>query len=239
MAGGRGKLPVLAEIAGPTGGEDGPWGLRERDFEAVGRALAELGGAGDVLVTGGAAEQRLVSVCLAAVAAAGGRRTVLVECDVARPRLAAELGLAATPGLHEYLRWEARPDELLRSLVLAGSAARAAEEPLVCIVAGRPASDPATLLGLGSFRHMTAKLREAYELRVLLGPPLGDGEAGLAAVAAEAKAMLLGLPPGYGAGRPARSAAAAARRLGPRPLGSVLVAAAVDGDAPPLSRSAG
>jgi len=72
---------------------------------------------------------------------------------------------------------------------------------------------------------MTAKLREAYELRVLLGPPLGNGAAGLAAVAAEAEAVLLALPPDYGSGQRAKTVATAARRLGPRPLGTVLVGA--------------
>lgn len=221
---GRGKLPVLAEIAAPASGEERRWGLRQTDFEAVSGLLSELDGAADVLVTGGAAQQRVVATCLAAVAAAAGRQTILVECDVARPRLAAELGLAPEPGLHEYLRWEATPPELLQPLVLAGSAAGGTGEPLVCVVAGRPANDPATLLGLGSFRHMTAKLREAYQLRILLGPPLNDGDGGLAAVAAEAEALFLALPPEYGGGRQAKTVGAVARRLGPRPLGAVLVA---------------
>jgi Mrp family chromosome partitioning ATPase len=225
MASGRGKLPVLAEIAGPPSGEAPTWGIRERDFEALAKPLGELDGAGDVLVTGGEQERRVVAIALAAVAVAGGRRTILVECDVTRPRLAAELGLAGEPGLHEYLRWEATPAELLQPVVLAGSAAGAAEEPLVCVAAGRPAADPATLLGLASFRQMAAKLREAYELRVLLGPPLADGAAGLSAVAAEAEAVLLALPPAQGKGREAKAVGAAARRLGPRPLGTVLVAA--------------
>ena len=224
MAGGRGKLPVLAEIAGPPGGEEPAWGIRERDFEALARPLDELDGTGDLLVTGGGEEQRVLAIALAAVAAAGGRRTILVECDVGRPRLAAELGLATEPGLHEYLRWEASSAELLQQVVLAGTAA-AAEEPLICVAAGRAAPDPATLLGLGSFRHMAAKLREAYELRVLLGPPLGNGDGALAAVAAEAEALLLALPPEYGRGQRAKTVGAAARRLGPRPLGAVLVGA--------------
>ena len=212
----------MAEIAGPPSGDEPSWGIRERDFEALARPLAELDDGGDLLVTGGGDEQRVLAIALAAVAAAGGRRTILVECDVGRPRLAAELGLDASPGLHEYLRWEATPADLLQPVVLAGTAA-AAEEPLVCVAAGRAASDPATLLGLGSFRHMTAKLRDAYELRVLLGPPLGNGGAALASVAAEAEALLLALPPEYGRGQRAKTAGTAARGLGPRPLGAVLV----------------
>jgi len=221
MAGGRAKLPVLARIAGPDGGDERAWGLRRNDFEALAAPLGAADGAGSVLVTGGDHESRVLAVALAAAAAAGGRRTVLLECDVERPRLAADLGLASAPGLHEYLSWEATPEKLLQPLVLAGSAAAGADEPLVCVVAGRP-GDPATLLALGSFRHMTSRLREAYALCILLGPPLGRS-AGLDLVAAEAEAVLLALPPAYGAGREAKSVGVAARNLGPRPLGTVLV----------------
>jgi receptor protein-tyrosine kinase len=223
MAAGRGKLPVLAAIAGPDGGDGQTWGLRRDDFEALAAPLAALDGTRSLLVTGGEGEPRTLAVALAAAAAAKGRRTILVECDVGRPRLAADLGLSPTPGLHEYLRWEAEPERLLQPLALAGSAADGVAEPLVCVVAGRVAADPATLLGLTGFAHMAARLREAYALCVFVGPPLGTAGAGLEAVAAEAEAMLLALPPTHGSGREASSAAAAARNLGPRPLGTVLV----------------
>jgi Mrp family chromosome partitioning ATPase len=222
MARGR-KLPVLGAIAGPDGGDERAWALRRNDFEALAAPLGAADGAASLLVTGGDHESRVLAISLAAAAAAGGRRTILVECDVSRPRLAADLGLVPEPGLHEYLRWEATAEKLLQPLVLAGAAAERAEEPLVCIVAGRPAPDPGTLLALGSFRHMTGRLREAYALTVLLGPPLGRGAAGLEAVAAEAEAVLLALPPSYGSGREAKSVALAAHGLGPRPLGTVLV----------------
>jgi Mrp family chromosome partitioning ATPase len=223
MAGGRGKLPVLATIAGPDGGDERAWGLRRNDFEALAAPLEAVAGSRSLLVTGGEGEPRVLAVALAAAAAAKGRRTILVECDVGRPRLAADLGLSAAPGLHEYLRWEATPEHLLQPLVLAGSAAERAVEPLVCVVAGGVAADPTTLLGLASFGHMVGRLREAYELCVLLGPSLRSGGAGLTAVAAEAEAVLLALPPIAGGSREAKAAATAARSLGPRPLGVVLV----------------
>ncbi len=106
-------------------------------------------------------------------AAAPGSATALLECDLAQPRLALDLGLAPTPGLHEYLRWEATPSEVVQPLTLAGSAASRQSAPLACVSAGRQAADSGALLGLQSFRHMTAKLRNAYDLVVFLGPPLG------------------------------------------------------------------
>ena len=74
-------------------------------------------------MTGDERATATVAVALAGVAAAAGTATALVECDVERPRLAADLGLEPTPGLHEYLRWEATPADVVQPLALAGSAA--------------------------------------------------------------------------------------------------------------------
>lgn len=193
MFGGRRKLPVLAEISGPPAGEDRVWSLRREDFDRLEGVLERVGGRKVVLVSGGEDLVRVVSVGLAGAACAAGRRTALVECDLARPRLAADLGLSQSPGLHEYLRWEATAPEILQPLALAGSAASSSSEPLVCVSAGRLAPDPANLLGLQSFRHMTAKLRNAYDLVVFSGPETGSDPVPLKAIAAEADAVLAGV----------------------------------------------
>jgi receptor protein-tyrosine kinase len=226
MLGGRlgsPKLPVLAEIAGPDPSGRAVWALRREDLERLERPCDALVSQRAVLVSGGDEEAGALAVALAGAAAARGRRTVLVECDLARPRLALELGLTPTPGLHEYLRWEASAPEILQPLALAGPAADGAEEPLVCIAAGRQAPDPGTLLGLQSFRHMAAKLRHAYELVVIWGPPLAAGPAALGPLAAEADGLLVGLPPDATSRRTLRSIRAELRRLPATPLGAVLV----------------
>ena len=139
----------------------------ERLGEAAGRAGQRRRGAVGAVAVGVAGGGR-----------AGGRRTILVECDLARPRLAADLGLAPAPGLHEYLRWEATPAEILQPLALAGGGlGRRASRWSASPPAARLPS-PATLLGLQSFRHMAAKLRSAYELVVLSGPALGSDRPG-------------------------------------------------------------
>jgi hypothetical protein len=242
-------LSVLAEIGAPVAGDGRPWGLRRNDLAALAGVRERLAGRRVVLVTGPgaaggeprdgsapwpigdpAAEREAgpagaLAVGLAAAAAAAGTRTVLVECDVERPRLAADLGLEAAPGLHEYLRWEATPADVLQSLVPAGEAAGEGAGALACVTAGRPSDSLRTLLGLGSFRHMTAKLRDAYELTILLGPPLEGAGGALDTAAAEADCSLAAL-----ARRPDRRAAKATHDalswLKTPPLGAVVVSPA-------------
>lgn len=178
MLGGRSRLPVLAEIAGPDPGRPGAWSLRRQDLERLGSLHDRIESSRVVLVTGGEEVTGVLATALAGAAAAAGRRTVLVECDLARPRMAADLGLSASPGLHEYLRREAASREVLQSLVPGGPAAAAADGPLVCVTAGRGADDPASLLGLEGFHEMASKLRVAYELVVIWGPPLAAADGG-------------------------------------------------------------
>jgi succinoglycan biosynthesis transport protein ExoP len=222
MRGGRRKLPVLAEISGPAPGETRAWSLRRADLEALSELQEGLDDHHNLLVAGD--EGLTGAIALASAASAAGRRTVLLECDLERPRLALELGLSPGPGLHEYLRWEASAAEILQPLVLAGPAARAAADPLVCVVAGRPAADAATLLGLESFRHALAKLRAAYELVVVSGPPLESGDGPLTAVAARADTLLAAVSPAAVSGRRAgRESRARLRRLPVPTRGAILV----------------
>jgi polysaccharide biosynthesis transport protein len=184
----RKKLPVLATIAAVG---EGPPRVRRADFEAFNVLLAGLAESRMVLVTGEEEEGKsTAAIGLATTATAAGRRTALLECDLAEPKLAAALGLSPAPGLHEYLRREADAPQILQPAVLAGPKSRGATTSLVCVVAGRPTPDGAALLGSEDFRHATAKLRGAYDLVVVVGPSLdGDGES-LKATAAQVDATL-------------------------------------------------
>ncbi|MFN8216502.1 MAG: hypothetical protein U0R71_07875 [Solirubrobacterales bacterium] len=216
-----GGLPVLAHVSVPTAG-DRPWSLGRRDLEQLDGVRERLATARAVLVTGADGPAQAAAVGLAGAAAAAGTRTILVECDVGHPTLAAELGLAPAPGLHEYLRWEATPADVVQALALAGPASAGAAEPLAFVAAGRPAGDPATLLGLQSFRHMSAKLRHGYELVVLAGPPLDEQPAALTAIAAEADALLAGIGTEQARRSERRALRKRLRRLAPAPLGAVV-----------------
>jgi Mrp family chromosome partitioning ATPase len=218
----RAKLPVLAEIAGPP--EVRAWSLRRDDFANLERALERLEGQRVVLVSGEGEEVAVAAIALAAAASAAGRRTILVECDLARPRLAAHIGLAATPGVHEYLRWEAEPGDVLQPVVLGGPAATGAADPLVCVCGGRPASKAETLLGLKSFTHMIEKLRGAYELTILIGAPAGSEPGTCQAAARHADAVLAALPAAAASGRAGRTIRAALAQLPIPALGTISIA---------------
>jgi Mrp family chromosome partitioning ATPase len=215
------KLAVLAEIGPPASSDGQAWGLRRNDLEALGAVREEVNGTRVVLVTGEEAARATVAVALAGVAAAAGTSTVLVECDFERPRLAAALGLAETPGLHEYLRWEATPADIVQPLTPAGPAAPDSAA-LACVCAGRPSGAARALLGLGSFRHMTAKLRDAYGLVVLLGPPL-EGAGGALGLAAEASDGTIAALTETPTRRTAKATHEALAWLQAPPLGAVVV----------------
>jgi Mrp family chromosome partitioning ATPase len=218
MLGRRARLPVLAEIAGPPEGTRA-WSLRRSDYEGLEGALSRLAAARVVLVSGEGEAPLPAAIALGAASAAAGRRTILLECDLARPRLAAQIGLVAAPGVHEYLRWEAGPADVLQPVMLAGPAAGGAGEPLVCICGGRPASKTETLLGLQSFAHLVEKLRGAYELVVVVGPPAVTEPDACSIAARQADAVLAALPSGHG-DKPLRSAI---KRLEIPVLGAIVV----------------
>lgn len=216
MPRGRSRLPLLAEIAGPAEGR--AWALRRGDLDSLREALPRLTGQRVLAVVGEGEAPAVAAIGAAAAASAGGLGTILVDCDLARPRLAGSVGLAASPGLHEYLRWEAEPRDVLQPVSLAGSAAGNGTAQLVCFCAGRPAAKSETLLGLQSFAHMVAKLRGAYELVLLLAPPVLSEPTACLAVAAQADAVVAGeVKEGD------RAVAKAIRRLPVPALGSIAV----------------
>lgn len=166
-------MKVLAEIPARSSSELRTGTLRRADLGVYGSLLEELRPARSVLVTGEAPGRRGAAAGLAAAAAATGTRTALLECELAEPGLAEALGLAVAPGLHEYLRGTADSEAILKPVALAGPGSAQASDPLVCVVAGRPADDGAVLLDSERFRRAVSGLESAYELLVIDGPPPG------------------------------------------------------------------
>jgi Mrp family chromosome partitioning ATPase len=189
MLGRRRKPPVLASVPAPKSDTPRLGALGRAELDACSRLATALAGSRAVLATGPA--RSAVALGLAAAATADGRRVVLLECDLASPGLARLLGLSATPGLHEYLRGEAEAAQILQSLVLAGPASGRATEPLACIVAGEPEPEPAALLDSDRCIHATGKLRRAYDLLVIDGPPAGPGTGPLRVLADQVDATIV------------------------------------------------
>jgi Mrp family chromosome partitioning ATPase len=167
-------VKVLAEIPARSSPDLRAGTLRRCDLEAFAGLLRELNGARAVLMTGAGASRRGAAVGLATAAAAAGRRTALLECDLVQPGLADALGLTPTPGLHEYLRGTVEAEDILKPVVLAGPGSAEATEPLVCVVAGRPSAEGRRLFASDVFARALASLRAAYDLVVIDGPPLRD-----------------------------------------------------------------
>lgn len=214
-------MKALAKI-GPRSSADLRAGtLRRRDLEAFDLLLEAVGGSGTVLVTGTDGPARDGAVGLAAAAAAAGTRTALLECELATPALARELGLIAEPGLHEYLRGEAQATQILQPLVLAGPGTARATEPLACVVAGRPTPDGQALLESDAFRHAAARLASGYELVVVDGPRPARGMGQLEAVAGHADTALACLSSSEARGRYPRRLRRALRGMPPRFAGLV------------------
>lgn len=168
-------MKVLAEIRSRSGNDDPAGRLRRRELETLERLLGQLSGVRSLLVTGsGRAGRRSVSLGLATAAAAAGRRTALLECDLADPTLADRLGLANAPGLVEHLAGTATVEGILQPVVLAGPGSAGASEPLVVVVAGRPSADGPRLFASDAFAGALSGLVTAYDLLVVDGPRLDE-----------------------------------------------------------------
>jgi Mrp family chromosome partitioning ATPase len=212
---------TLAEIPARPSRDARAGTLRRRDLEVFG-AILDDHGRGALLVTGAGDGPLTLSTGLASAAAARGTRTALLECDLADPALAGALDLNPVPGLHEYLREEAEAAEILQPLVLAGPASAGATDPLICVVAGEPEPGDSAAVDLAGLGHVLAKLRHAYELVVLHGPPLGD-ESGVlqeAATGADAVIACVGAP--LAEGRAGRGLSKALRRLPAQTVGVIV-----------------
>jgi len=189
MLGRRGKHPVLAEVPGRDGAGSRPGALGRAALDAYAGLASRLAGTGPLLLTGSAKSE--VALGVAAAATAEGGRVALLECDIAYPTLASTLGLAHSPGLHEYLRDEAEASGILQPLVLAGPASGRATEPLAVIVAGQPQPEPVALIDSERCDHAIQRLSKAYDLLVIDGPALDEDPDSLRALAEHAGTTLV------------------------------------------------
>jgi len=185
-------LPVVGHVnqsalGGGLVSANGEQGLSEMDLEAfrILRTNIELSQferpPRTLAVTSGLPEEgkSTVATALASVNVAAGKSTVLVECDMRRPSLAARFGVSPGLGLSDYLSATSELDEVIQQVAVVfavGGPPRSdgaeAGLQLACITAGTPARNPAEALGSDRFRGMIDELSRRYDTVVLDTCPL-------------------------------------------------------------------
>ena len=103
------------------------------------------------------------AVSIATTAARAHLKAVLIECDVLRPSLYNALGCSMGPGLSDYLRGQARIEDVVRIDPLSGAH---------YITAGEPMPHASEFLGSEGLRLLVTGMREIYDLIVIDCPPV-------------------------------------------------------------------
>jgi len=104
-----------------------------------------------------------LALALARTHAANGEAVLLIETDLRKPRLAASLGMAGSPGLADVLRGDAGPDHAV------GPDPQSA---LHVLPAGRGGGDVATRLDAGDVEALIWAAGRHYDRIVLDAPPV-------------------------------------------------------------------
>ena len=101
-----------------------------------------------------------VAANLAVVMAQSGRRTLLIDADLRRPRVDKVFGMARSPGLTDYLTG----NRTSRDLTVA--------DDLDVLPAGAVVPNPAEHLGSKSLRELLGVFRESYDIVIVDAPPV-------------------------------------------------------------------
>lgn len=118
-----------------------------------------------------------ISLNLAASLAQGQRRTIILDCDLRRPRLHQAFKVPSRPGLTNYLTGGATPEEIILPTPV---------ENLWFVPAGPVPPNPAELLHSPRFRTFLAQLQQDYQHILLDTPPvLGFSDARILAALAD------------------------------------------------------
>ena len=151
------------------------------------------------------------SANLAAAFAKQGRKVVLVDADMRRPRLHRVFGIARSPGLSEVLSNKAR---------LAEALLRPTNEEFELLPAGAMPDNPTDLLASGAWSELINELKQDYEL-VVIDSPVVLAVSDSLLLAADADALLLVHKPGSLERRGLVQLRDDLRRAGAHPLGVV------------------
>lgn len=226
-------LPVLADLPrlDPSLSSPGPAALTlepalAEQLELLSDGL-DLGGRSGprtlaVFSAGPKQGRSSLALGLAAATAARGARVLVVEADMRSPSLAARLGIAASPGLADYLAGAASPREVLQTVTLPGLGSGGADPFLACVPAGGTGREDAELLDGERFARLVERVGRVYDVIIFDTPPLLRGREALT-VARTVEANLLCARASAGGSREVRRAAGMLD--GTESLGAVLVGA--------------
>jgi succinoglycan biosynthesis transport protein ExoP len=116
-----------------------------------------------------------IALNLAKADAAIGKKVLLVEADVRRPRLAQELGLSVSHGLSNFLadREVSLTDVVHRVPVVQRTNGRGSTLTMDVVVVGRVPDNPSELIDSERMRELMREAEEDYDLVVFDTPPAG------------------------------------------------------------------
>jgi capsular exopolysaccharide synthesis family protein len=172
-------LPALGMVPAITGAEK-RYGAPEdyvldQPNSPFGEAVRSLRTA--MLLTGGATPPRIVlltssvpsegksslALCLARVHASSGRRTLIIDCDIRRPRLHELARVGNERGL---------TDLLVGGRALGEVAHEDARSGAVFVTAGAPVHDPAALMASDEMQRLLEQVSARFDLIILDSPPV-------------------------------------------------------------------
>jgi capsular exopolysaccharide synthesis family protein len=104
-----------------------------------------------------------MAMCLARIHARSGRRTLIIDCDVRRPRVHELTGVTNQAGLTDILMQHRELNEVVITDEHSGAH---------FVTAGGPVPDPAALLASDRMRRLLKDSASRYDLVILDSPPV-------------------------------------------------------------------
>ena len=104
-----------------------------------------------------------LSVAWARLLAMGGKKVIVVDCDLRRPRVHTAVGGGASPGLVDCLTGTSTVEQAIRKDSKSSA-------DLIC--AGTATRDPSTLLGSDRMKELLGKIAAHYDLIILDSAPV-------------------------------------------------------------------
>ncbi|GBD87476.1 tyrosine-protein kinase YwqD [bacterium BMS3Abin03] len=118
-----------------------------------------------ILVTSAAPQEgkTTLSVNLAGSFALTNKRTLLIDCDLRKPRVHSIFKTPRVPGLIDFLFGDVKLGEIIKQTEI---------ENLQYITTGTIPPNPAEMLDSDQMRNLLSKLRDVYDLILLDSPPI-------------------------------------------------------------------